>query len=89
MKEENDGEMRRREDADGSMFDQQRGAEDGEVKLNHRREKKKNPACFAGRKISRPDTDNIIHKSELKILWKKCYDKLGFTCLSALHSPEL
>lgn len=40
MKEENDGEMRRREDADGSMFDQQRGAEDGEVKLNHRREKK-------------------------------------------------
>lgn len=36
MKEENDGEMRRKGDADGSMFDQQRGTVDGEVKLSRR-----------------------------------------------------
>lgn len=36
MKEENDGETRRKGDADGSMFDQQRGTVDGEVKLSRR-----------------------------------------------------
>lgn len=63
MKEEKDGETRKRGDLDGGVFDQAvmepreaKDSEDGEMKQNQMKSLlcRSYPACFAGRKISPP-----------------------------------